>query len=216
MEQNLKTETRQVSGFDRLVLTDFGELIVQQGDVESLTIEAAPELLERIRSDVENGTLTVGIRSWLDRIFAPFEHRVRYTLLVKNLAAMKISGSVKAQAASLSAKNFVIEISGSSSIRIDELTAEKLTLTTSGSSDFQLAGRVQSQEVRISGASKIQAVELESETARVNISGSGHTVLWVTDKLDVRISGAGTVEYKGSPQVNQSISGVGSIRQITA
>ncbi len=214
MAPNLKTETRQVSGFERVILTDFGELTIQQGEVESLTIEATPELLEKIRSDVQDRTLIIGVRSWLDRIFAPFEHRVRYTLLVKNLSAIKISGSIQAQAASLSAKDFAIETSGSSEMRIDELTAETLTVTSSGSSDFRLAGRVQSQDVRISGAGKIQAEGLESQKARVHISGSGHTVLWVNEELEVRISGAGTVEYKGSPQVKQSISGVGNVRPL--
>ncbi len=216
MPTNLKTETRSVSDFDRLVLTDFGELTIQQGQVESLTIEAAPELLAKIRSDVDNGVLTIGIRSWLDRIPAPFEHSVRYTLLVKNLSAIKISGSVRVQAASLNAKNFVVEVSGVTNMRIDQLTAETLSATISGSGDFDLAGRVQSEDVRISGSAKINAADLETHTASIRISGHGHAILWVHDTLDVRISGAGTVEYKGTPSVSQSISGVGKVKQLQA
>ena len=32
-------------------------------------------------------------------------------------------------------------------------------------------------------------------------------------KLDVRVSGAGSVTYKGSPAINQSISGAGSVNK---
>ena len=35
--------------------------------------------------------------------------------------------------------------------------------------------------------------------------------LWVTEKLDATISGAGSIEYTGDPQVTQQVSGVGSV-----
>jgi len=216
MSPNLKTETRQVSGFDRVVLTDFGELTIQQGEVESLTIEASPELLEKIRSDVEGNTLTIGFRSWLDRILSPFEHHVRYTLQLKNLSALKITGAVQTRAGSLRAGELVIEVSGSSDLRIDQLTAEALNVTISGSGDFHIAGKVQSQALRISGSARIEAPDLESQRTTIHISGSGHATLWVNESLDVRVSGAGTVEYKGAPSVNQTISGVGKVRQLQA
>jgi len=38
-------------------------------------------------------------------------------------------------------------------------------------------------------------------------------VLAVTEKLDARISGDGSVEYTGNPAVTQNISGDGSVRK---
>lgn len=214
MAPNLTSETRSVSGFDRVVMTDTGTLLIQQGEMESLTIQASPEMLEKIKSEVRDGTLTIGLKGWLDRILPIGEREIHYTLLVKDLSSLRISGAVDAHAASLSAKDFEVGVSGSADVRIDELTAETLKVGVSGSGDFRLAGRVQSQEVRISGSAKVQAGDLESQKASVRISGSGHAVLQVSESLDVRVSGAGTVEYKGSPKVSQSISGVGSVRQV--
>jgi hypothetical protein len=36
-------------------------------------------------------------------------------------------------------------------------------------------------------------------------------VIWVLDTLDVEISGAGNVEYFGSPDVTRDISGAGKV-----
>ena len=48
---NIVTEDRPVSDFDQIVLTGLGEMIITQGDTESLTIEAdddTPPLLDML------------------------------------------------------------------------------------------------------------------------------------------------------------------------
>ncbi len=54
---NVVTETRQVSGFNRIDLAGSGEVTIQQGDAESLTIEADDNVLPRLTSEVSNSTL---------------------------------------------------------------------------------------------------------------------------------------------------------------
>jgi hypothetical protein len=48
----------------------------------------------------------------------------------------------------------------------------------------------------------------------VNISGVGNAEVWVAGTLDVSVSGAGVVRYKGDPKVNQSISGSGKVARM--
>jgi hypothetical protein len=55
------------------------------------------------------------------------------------------------------------------------------------------------------------APDLESQEATVRIGGAGGATVWVRDTLDVTISGAGNVDYFGSPAVTQDITGAGSI-----
>ena len=45
-------ETRDVADFDRVVVRDYGELIITQGSEESLTIEADEEILRKIEAQV--------------------------------------------------------------------------------------------------------------------------------------------------------------------
>ena len=56
----IKSETRPVSGFDRLSVRYYGDVVLEQGDTEGLVIEADEELLPRIKSEVREGQLTIG------------------------------------------------------------------------------------------------------------------------------------------------------------
>ena len=56
------TETRAVSGFDQVSLSGQGELIVTQGDQESLEIEAEDNIIAVIETEVRGNTLYIGIK----------------------------------------------------------------------------------------------------------------------------------------------------------
>ena len=57
---NVVTEERDVSGFDRVALSGFGEVIITQGDKESLTVETDDNLMRYIETKVRGGTLELG------------------------------------------------------------------------------------------------------------------------------------------------------------
>ncbi|MEO8247778.1 MAG: hypothetical protein ABI589_00260, partial [Burkholderiales bacterium] len=55
-----KTEQREVSGFNEVVFDAVGELKVEQGGRESLSIEAEPDVLRKITSQVQGKRLLLG------------------------------------------------------------------------------------------------------------------------------------------------------------
>ena len=55
------TETRAASGFDRVELNGYGEVILVQGDTESVEVEADENYLPYIETKVSGGTLHLGI-----------------------------------------------------------------------------------------------------------------------------------------------------------
>jgi hypothetical protein len=59
---HLVTESRQVSGFDSVLLSGAGELILDQTGVESLTITAEDNIIGELTSDVVGGQLILGTR----------------------------------------------------------------------------------------------------------------------------------------------------------
>ena len=48
----------------------------------------------------------------------------------------------------------------------------------------------------------------------MTISGHGEVELAVSDTLEIRIAGYGEVNYRGNPQVKQSIVGAGSVKRV--
>ncbi len=205
---NVVTEEREVSGFDSVALSAFGEVIISQGDDESLTVETDDNLMPYIQTEVRNGTLELG----LARNTVPVPSRsLVFRVSVKELTALDSSGAGRFELDELDTDRLKVNLSGAGDIKINSLNATDLAITVSGAGNVEVAGAVETQEITLSGLGNYAAPELESQAATVRISGAGGTSIWVQDSLDVVISGAGNVDYFGSPEVSKDISGVGGV-----
>ena len=61
------------------------------------------------------------------------------------------------------------------------------------------------------------AARLNARTARIEISGSGSATVNASDRVDVHVSGSGSVRYLGNPSsVNQHVRGSGSITRVAS
>ncbi len=208
---NIVTEERDVSGFDSVVVSGLGRVIVTQGDEESLTVETDDNLMQYIETQVSGGTLELGFTDDADRKILDPSDSIIFRLSVIDLTALDISGAASFEIQELDADRLEMVLSGAGDVRIDSLTATDLVVTVSGAGDIELAGQVETQEIALRGLGSYDAPDLESQEATVHISGAGSADIWVLDTLDVTISGAGDVDYFGRPAVTQDITGAGSI-----
>lgn len=184
------TESRPVSGIHAVSLAGVGELVIDQTGSESLTIEADDNIAPLITTEVTNGELIIGFRP---NTIPVRTTELKYTLTVKSLDE--------------------INLSGAGTVDATNLAADRLVINSSGAGKITTAGKVTDQEVNLTGAGSYDGANLASENARIEISGVGGATVRVNKTLDVRISGAGSVEYIGSPTVDQEISGAGSVKQ---
>jgi hypothetical protein len=184
----LATESRAVSGFSTVELSGGGELTIQKTGTESLSISAEDNLLPRLTSEVSNNTLILGTKP--NTTILP-QQPVTYTVTVKDLTGVAVSGS--------------------GNIRVPDLTTSALDISISGSGTITVTGTVSDQDLEISGSGRYEAAQLSSKNVKAEISGSGTANVLATDVLDVEISGSGTVTYTGNPQVEQEISGSGNL-----
>jgi hypothetical protein len=86
-----------------------------------------------------------------------------------------------------------------------------LNSTLSGAGNIVLVGKVGTYQITHSGAGNILAFDLISETTIISLSGTGKAEVYVDQLLDVTITGAGSVYYKGKPTIIQNITGSGSL-----
>jgi Putative auto-transporter adhesin, head GIN domain len=207
---NIVSESRKVKNFNR-VHCRFGELIITQGDRESLTITAEDRILSQMVSEVRDSTLYLYPQNQTP--FVTFE-RVKFELTVKNLDELNLDGVVWVKADQLETDRLQLEATGSAQIDINDLKANALKVDLGGASDLSLGGKVTDQTLRFSGGSRYRADLLESETVALEINGSGEAAVWANDRLDVQINGAGNVNFYGNPDVRQDIRGVGIIQNI--
>ena len=85
------TESRPVNGIDRVSLAGSGDVILSQGDRESLTVETDDNLMQHIVTKVDGGTLTLGTKPGVNISLT----RLRFTLTVQDLDGLNVSGSGK-------------------------------------------------------------------------------------------------------------------------
>jgi hypothetical protein len=83
-----------------------------------------------------------------------------------------------------------------------------------GLGEIQLSGKVTRQNVDLTGAGGYQAEDLQSEDVEVMLSGAGEAVVWAEKTLKATVTGAGSIKYKGSPEVEQENSGIGEIKPL--
>jgi hypothetical protein len=207
----------QLTGVRRVKFRAVGDLTIHQGEREGLDIEASQAMSERIRTEVRGATLEIRLDYawwvWLDPgswNMSP----IRYHLYLHDLEALDISGLGNAVVPELSARHLELALNGAGNITIRQLNVTGLAVRLAGLGNIEVAGSTESQEVDLSGAGSYEAARLESKSARVCLHGLGNSALWVTEELDAELSGAGNIDYSGSPRVNQKISGLGNIRRV--
>ncbi len=211
---NVITESRTVSNFSNVVLAGVGELSITQGDNESLTIEADDNLMPLITTKVENGTLTIGLDTTRGTFTINPSRPIKYTLQVKTLNSLQLSGAGNISAPSLKSESLIVSSSGAGNLNLAQLDTKTVNVTLSGAGNISLNGQVESQTATLTGLGSYTASDLKSNTARVTISGAGSATVWAAQTLNITLSGVGSVSYYGSPQVTQQISGVGSIKKL--
>jgi len=208
----LITESRDVSNFDRLVLNGSGEVVITQGEEEALSVETDDNVMPYITTEVKRGILYLGVDTEKVKTISPT--RLRFTLNVKDLVGLDISGLGEITAASLDTHGLDIEIDGSGDVQIDSLATEKVEVRIDGSGKVKLAGKATGQDITINGTGKYLTGDLRSDTVKITVSGSGDAVVWATTTLDAHINGSGSVNYYGSPTVDLSGSGSGKMKSL--
>ncbi len=202
------TEARDVAGFDRVVMRSVGELTIHQGTSEHLEIEAEPQLLPKIGSEVRDGVL------YLEILTPQFQTRepLHFRLTVKQLEGLDSMASGSVNIGALKTDSLELKLTGSGDIHVDSLDATQVDTRLTGAGNVSIGGgQVDQQTLQLQGSGDYAAGGMKSRTTRVNIVGSGNVTVNSSDLLDVRIGGSGDVHYFGTPRIEQSISGAGSV-----
>ena len=205
---NVKSESRDVHDFERVELAGIGTLNIAQGTAEALTVRAEDNLLPKIGSVVQRGTLTLApVPGAILRPTKP----IVFDLTVKQLRGIEVAGSGDVRASGLTTDQLVLGMSGSGSLATSRTTASTITVQLGGSGTVTVSGQTSRQMVTISGSGSYVAPDLSSQQAVVGVSGSGSSAVNVSDSLTAIVSGSGDVTYRGTPRLQQHITGSGSV-----
>ena len=209
----VESETRAVSGFDQVSLSGQGELVLTQGDQESVRIEAEENIIAAFETEVKGDTLYIGVKE--NTVINPTKP-IKFFVTMRDIGGLQVSGAGSIVADSVETDRLTLDVSESGSINIGSLSADSLVVDVSNSGSVEVAGKATDQEVVISDSGNYQAADLESEAVNVEVNGAGEATVWANQSLTAETSGSSNVNYYGSPTVSQDISDVAEVSSLGA
>lgn len=204
----IKTSTSQVSGAASVKFFGIGQLLISQGDSDSLSITTDDNLLPFLGSRLEGEILTLDQKSG-----APLKPTkgIEYKLNLKSLEALDWSGAGKVALNDIKVPRLVVLAAEAGEIQLTNVQVDDLILDLGGAVQVVAGGQVKNLNVQGSGAGSLNAKSLGAENATVKLSGTGNVAVNATATLDASVSGVGSITYSGTPKVKESVTGVGKI-----
>lgn len=215
-EAAYRLEHRELAPFHAIEIGGVAAVTLLQSGDEAIDVKAAGRRA-RVDVHVADGRLIIRAhdrRRWWSGLFGRRNAPVpQITVRFRAIDVVALTGGVSIDAAKLTASSLRIVASGGSKLAIDGLEATSLHVIGSGALEARLAGRVDNEDVRISGAGAYRAENLRATDATVSVSGVGSVLLHAERTLHASISGAGVIEYVGDPAVTEHVSGIGRVRR---
>ena len=210
---NVIMQTREVSSFDAVNVTYPAQVLIKQGNAESLKIEAEDNLLPNLKTQVKDKTLEIFYKRDNGKHINPTK-TVKITILVKDLSKVEFTSAGELIIEKLQTDNLNVSLSGAGNLKLDDIEVNALDVNLSGAGSMTASGTADDLDLTISGFGDFKGGDLHSQKAGVDISGAGSATVWADDSLNAEVSGAGSVSYYGSPSVTRNISGVGDVRHL--
>jgi Putative auto-transporter adhesin, head GIN domain len=186
----VKTESREVAGFSSISFKSVGKVTMQQTGKESLTIAAEDNILPLLESRVADNILYLTLAK--DGKMNPTKP-IEFVVQVKSLESLNVDGV--------------------GSIEAKGIQGKRLAVAMDGVGEVAIAGSADVLDLNLSGVGSFQGEAFKTKRATVRNSGVGSAVVNVSEQLDADLSGVGSIEYVGSPQVQRSGRGLGTVKQ---
>jgi hypothetical protein len=221
--RDLIVETREVADFDQVILRGSvccAEVYIEQGEAESLSVEAEPDVMPRIETRVRDRKLVIRLKgSWLERLGDLMANdltrpKMVFRLGVRKLKALDVYGASYIHASSIDTDSLIVLWRGAGNLMFDSLRAQELQIEQSGAGAIEISGQVNRQLVKLSGVGRYDGSGLRTEHTEVRVTGSSLACVHVEGALNAVVHGIGVVEYSGNPQVHTRVTGAGSVVRV--
>ena len=206
---NIITQEKQLSVYDRIEVLGSYDVIFTDGEVGKIKIKAPDNILPLIQTEVSDGLLKIGAEKNRYKVKEPI---IIYVPVDSRLKQVDIKGSADIYSEkNLETKALNVGIYGSGDVRL-QVEASSLALKIDGSGNIRVGGKTDNLSININGSGDVEVPNLKAEKAAISISGSGDVSAYVTEDVDISIAGSGDVIIKGNPKkIKQKINGSGRV-----
>ena len=209
---DITTETRQLSGYTKLDVSDAMEVEVTFGQQEEVIVEANSNLHQYILTDVVNGVLKIRLKNNI-RIKSGSEIKIYVSATTIDQVLPDDASRVEFMN-DVTTSNFEIDIDGASRFQGGIYTGD-IKVNAEGASNVEIWGTTDSTEMKASGASNIgDFAFLINNYLEIDLSGASKAELTCDGVMDIEVSGVSRFNYKGNGVINElDISGASSVNK---
>lgn len=201
------TETRSHANFQKVRNSSSANIYISRGPSYSVSVRAESNILPNVRTRLNGSTLEVDMIGCLTT-----RQEVAVYVTMPELNEVTTSGSGNIMSSDIWQTGMIVVVNtGSGSVSLG-LDAASVRTEISGSGSVTLFNRAMQQDATITGSGSYHAATLNTEVARMIISGSGNANIAVNSSLTARLSGSGSVYYRGNPaRVDVNATGSGRV-----
>jgi hypothetical protein len=181
------SETRELPPFAAVDLAGVNNVTIGVGGDQRVVVRGGDDVIPLVTTEVESGTLVIAQSESFDT--------------ATNLGVEIVVPALES-----------VLLSGSGTVTVDGHDLDLLALDLSGAGMLRGSGNAQRVDVELGGSGNVQLEALAAEEATVTLAGAGNVHVQVSERLDARVSGTGSVFYSGDPKtVTKEITGTGVI-----
>jgi hypothetical protein len=184
-------DVRDFLPFQKLSISVPAEVFVNVGSKRSsIELDGDRAVCRAVNSELKDGTLTIDAKG---------KH-------------LDLNGNVPLKISVSSPKLDALNVSGAGKFEIETLKGDTFDMSASGACSVKARGAVTKLTLTSSGASNLDFGKVECKDVKLIVSGASNAKVDATESLDVDVSGASKVRYRGNPKkLEKEISGVSSI-----
>ncbi len=188
------------------------QLVVNEELDDNLVLSTDKNIANSIEIKVDDSNKTIKLKGDKGTRYKTSNEKIKIEVGVP-VYDVNISAGVTADIDIPSVTEYSMKVSGACDGSIAFNKLDQFSLNVAGAGDLNISGESKNSEIMASGAIRLNAFDFKTENTSIVVSGTGTCNVYATEKLDVQISGAGSVTYDGNPKsVDKSVNGVGSVK----
>lgn len=207
---NVATKQRTVQETFTSVSASGGlDVVIEQGNQQSVTVEADENLHEHIKTEVKDGELRISS----DANIGNGTKTITVVLPTIESITSEASAAITSKN-SFKGDSMKLSSSSGSSIEVS-LTGRNVACETSSGSSIEVAGQTENLETNCSSGGSINAKGLKAVNVRCDASSGGEITVNPTKNLTADASSGGSVHYLNTPsQIKKKSSSGGVVSQL--
>ncbi|MGK0387324.1 MAG: hypothetical protein ACI94Y_000050 [Maribacter sp.] len=200
----LKTETRTVSSYDKIMISGYYTVELVSGEEGKIDIKGKnAKDIANVKVEVDGQTLKISAKEKeSSKNYKNNPIYITIPVTEVNAVALNGSGDVRTKDLVLKSSGMQLSLMGSGDMDI-AVESARLIASITGSGDLNIKGTSNYLQAKVKGSGDLDANLLESNIVDATVTGSGDVEVVAHKSISASVTGSGDVEYSGNPAVEK-------------